>query len=82
MGVEGGLRFHDIRTSFKMNLLRAGVDKVLRDTIVGHSLEGMDRYYLKPTDEDLRAAMDQYTGWIDAQLASVAQTVAQKPFSG
>ncbi len=40
--VESGVRFHDIRTTFKTNMLRAGIDKVLRDNIVGHSLQGMD----------------------------------------
>jgi hypothetical protein len=29
-------------------MLRAGVDKALRHTILGHSLKGMDMYYLKP----------------------------------
>jgi integrase len=76
--VEGGARFHDLRTTFKTNMLRAGVDKVLRDTIVGHSLHGMDAYYLKPSDEDLRSAIERYTAWIDAQTASVDQNVDQR----
>lgn len=76
--VKGGLRFHDIRATFKTNLLRAGIDKVLRDCILGHSLQGMDAYYLKPSDEDLKEAMDKYTAWIDAQLASVAHSVAHE----
>ena len=80
--VENGVRFHDIRTTFKTNMLRAGVDKVLRDTILGHSLKGMDAYYLKPTDEDLKEAMDKFTAWIDAQLESVDQIVDQEGKSG
>ena len=76
--VQNGVRFHDLRTSFKTNMLRAGVDKVLRDTIVGHSLKGMDAYYLKPSDDDLREAMDKYTAWIDTQIANVTQTVTQE----
>jgi integrase len=80
--VEGGLRFHDIRITFKTNMLRAGVDKVLRDTILGHSLEGMDTYYLKPADEDLKQAMEKFTTWIDAQTASVAYPVTQEGKSG
>lgn len=71
--VENGVRFHDIRTTFKTNMLRAGIDKVLRDTILGHSLEGMDAYYLKPGDEDLKEAMDKFTAWIDTQIATVTQ---------
>ena len=80
--IDGGLRFHDIRTTFKTNLLRAGVDKALRDTIVGHSLQGMDAYYLKPSDEDLKEAMDKYTLWIDNQFATVTQNITQKTKRG
>jgi integrase len=80
--VENGIRFHDIRTTFKTNLLRAGIDKVLRDTIFGHSLQGMDAYYLKPSDGDLREAVTQFTEWIDAQIANVTQSVTQEGKSG
>jgi integrase len=75
--VEGGFRFHDLRTTFKTNMLRAGVDKVLRDTIVGHTLKGMDAYYLQPTDEDLHEAMERFTTWLDAEIATVDQSVDQ-----
>jgi integrase len=64
----GGFRFHDIRTTVKTNMLRAGVDKALRDTILGHSLEGMDTFYIKPTEDDLKDAMEKYTLWLDEQL--------------
>jgi integrase len=76
--VEGGVRFHDIRSTFKTNLLRAGVDKALRDTILGHSLKGMDAYYLNPSDEDLKEAIEKYTVWIDNQFSNVDQTVDQE----
>ena len=76
--IEGGLTFHDLRTTFKTNMLRAGVDKVYRDLIVGHTLKGMDGRYLKPSDEDLRKVMEKYTAWVDAQLQNVTQTVTQK----
>lgn len=76
-----GFVFHDIRSTVKTNMLRAGVDKAMRDVIMGHSLKGMDAYYLKPTDEDLVEAMRRYTEWLDVQIAnadaSVAQNVAQ-----
>ncbi len=81
MDVEGGLRFHDIRTTVKTNMLTAGVDKALRDVLLGHSLQGMDAYYLKPKDEDLRAAMEKYTRWLDQEVEkekvdhSVDQTI-------
>ena len=56
---------------------RAGVSKSCRKAILGHSLEGMDRHYLRLNDEDLKAAMDDYTAWIDDQISNVDQTVDQ-----
>ncbi len=64
----GGFRFHDIRTTVKTNMMRAGIDKALRDTILGHSLEGMDTFYIKLTEDDLKDAMEKYTQWLDNQL--------------
>lgn len=43
-------------------MLKAGIDKVYRDMILGHSLTGMDVHYLSPTDEDLRKSIEKYTG--------------------
>lgn len=79
MKVEDGVRFHDIRGTVKTNMLRAGVDKVFRDIILGHSLKDMDAYYLKPSEDDLRKAMEKYTVWLDGQLDSaiVDQNVDQ-----
>jgi len=68
MDKPGGLRFHDLRTSVKTYMLKAGIDKAIRDTILGHSLEGMDMYYIKPTDQDLHDAMVRYTKWLDEQV--------------
>ena len=39
---RNGIIFHDIRRTVKTNILTAGVDKVHRDLILGHSLKGMD----------------------------------------
>lgn len=77
---EGGMTFHDFRTTVKTNMLRAGIDKALRDTILGHSLSGMDAFYIKPSEEDLHRAMDKYTRWIDRQLKTenLDQTIDQK----
>lgn len=80
--VKGGIRFHDIRTTFKTNMARAGVDKVWRDTILGHSLKGMDAYYIKPTDRDLQAAMDRFTTWYDDQVGNVDQTLTKHQAAG
>lgn len=35
--VENGITMHDFRRTFKTNMLKAGIDKVYRDIIVGHS---------------------------------------------
>jgi integrase len=77
---KGGLTFHDIRTTVKTNMLRAGIDKAIRDTLLGHSLAGMDAFYIKPSEEDLQKAMEKYTRWIDKQLfsANVDQNVDQR----
>ena len=39
---------HDFRRTVKTNMLEAGVDKTYRELILGHSMEGMDRHYIKP----------------------------------
>lgn len=44
---------------------------------LGHSLEGMGRHYIKPSEETLRQAMARYTAWMDEQLEPVDQTVDQ-----
>ena len=67
-GRKEGITFHDIRRTVKTNMLRAGIDKVYRDTILGHSLKGMDVNYIVPTDNTLTKAMAQYTEWLDCKL--------------
>ena len=73
-----GLTFHDIRRTVKTNMLNAGIDKSHRDIILGHTLQGMDIYYLSPNEDILKQAMDQYTRWIDDQIANVDQSVDQE----
>lgn len=68
MGTPGGQRFHDIRRSVKTFMVSAGVDKVYRDTIMGHSLKGMDVHYTVPSDEDLKGAMKLYTDWLNREI--------------
>jgi len=75
--IKNGFVFRDIRTTVKTNMLRAGIDGALRDKILGHSLKGMDVFYLKPTDEDLRNAMDKYNNWLDEQLANAPANLDQ-----
>jgi len=72
-----GIIFHDIRRTVKTNMLSAGIDKVYRDMILGHSLRGMDIHYMSPSEDDLHRAMAKYTEWLDSQLnlQSVDQNV-------
>jgi integrase len=75
--VSGGLIFHDIRRTVKTNMLAAGVDKRYCDLILGHSLQGMDAYYIAPSEEDLHRAMARYTEWLDNEIEArhVSQNV-------
>ena len=73
--ITDGIIFHDFRRTVKTNMVKAGVEKVYRDLILGHRLHGMDVYYIAPTDEDLKFAMTQYTRWLDAQIENVDQSV-------
>jgi len=52
-------------------MLNAGVDKVHRDLILGHSLKGMDIHYMAPGEDALRKAIDKYTMWIDGQISNL-----------
>ena len=76
---ENGITFHDIRRTVKTNMLNAGVDKVHRDLILGHSLKGMDIHYMAPSEADLHQAMARFTEWLDSQLnqQNVDQNVDQ-----
>jgi integrase len=74
-----GLIFHDIRRTVKTNMLNAGVDKVHRDLILGHSLQGMDIHYMAPSEEDLRQAMDRYTAWLADKMEDVSKNVSKAP---
>ena len=58
-------------------MLYAGVDKVHRDVILGHSLKGMDIHYMAPSDESLKEAMDQYTQWLDAKIQKFNQALTK-----
>ncbi len=74
-----GIVFHDIRRTVKTNMLFAGVDGPHRDSILGHSLKGMDMHYIVPSDESLTKAMDRFTKWLDGELKleNVDQNVDQ-----
>ena len=61
-------------------MLKAVIDKVYRDTILGHLMRGMDAHYMAPSESDLKHNMDIYTDWLDSQLEIrfVDQSVDQK----
>ncbi len=67
----GGLVFKDFRRSVKTNMAAAELSKVYRDTILGHTLQGMDVHYIKPSDADLTKAMEKYTRWLDGEMKKV-----------
>jgi integrase len=73
-----GFTFHDIRRTVKTNMLNAGVDKVYRDLILGHSLRGMDAHYLAPSEDSLKDAMNKYTRWLDDQIAEASKEMDKK----
>jgi len=77
---EKGITFHDLRRTVKTNMLKAGVEKEYRDSILGHSLKGMDVHYLVLDDKTLTEAMNKFTKWVDGQLksANVDYSVDQK----
>jgi integrase len=82
---QNGLIFHDIRRTVKTNMLNAGMDKVHRDLILGHSLKGMDVHYMAPDDNALTKAMDKYTMWIDSQISNLDHSLdheAKKRLTG
>ena len=72
-----GITFHDIRRTVKTNMVSAGVNKVYRDTILGHSLHGMDVHYISPSEDDLHRAMAIYTHWIDGQKKNASYFASQ-----
>jgi intergrase/recombinase len=60
-------------------MLNAGIDKAVRDVILGHSLQGMDVHYISLSEDVLTEEIKKYTQWLDKQLnfANVDQTVDQ-----
>jgi len=75
--IPEGVRFHDFRATAKTLMASAGVDKELRDIILGHSLPGMDSVYLRLSDEDLHRGMAQYTDWLEAQFDQARESGPQ-----
>ena len=49
-------------------MLNAGIDKIYRDVILGHSLEGMDSVYMSPSHDNLTETTRVYTEWVDKKM--------------
>lgn len=78
---DGGMRFHDLRATCKTFMAKAGIDSALRSKLLGHALQGMDKYYLRFEDADLKAASDKYAAWLDAQMGDDAWLTLGKQMS-
>jgi integrase len=74
---QNGMTLHDLRGTVKTNMLLAGMDKVYRDLILGHSLTGMDVHYLAPTEQTLKKEMVKFTQWLDDRLESTLANVTK-----
>jgi hypothetical protein len=69
---------HDVRRTVKSNMLEAGVGKTHGNSIMGHSLERMDRHDIKPSAETLRQPMARYTAWLNRRIGNVDPTVGHE----
>jgi len=76
--IKDGIVMKDFRRTFKTNMLKAGVDGVYRDKIVGHSLRGMDIHYIVVSEDDLHDAMDKFTDWLDTEIKNVDERVDKR----
>jgi integrase len=80
--VQNGMTMHDIRGTVKTNMLGAGMDKIYRDLILGHSLTGMDVHYMAPTEDTLKKEMERFTQWLDDRLAEALQMLTKPLTTG
>ena len=59
-----GVTFHDIRRTTKTLMEKVGIRKSIRDAILGHSANDMDRHYIHPSNEDITRAMLDFEAWL------------------
>ena len=64
-------------------MVKAKIDEVYRDILLGYSKKVMDVYYIHVEEDDLIEAMKEYTDWLDGKIETarsqlVDQAVDQK----
>jgi integrase len=82
--IDDGCTFHDIRRTVKTNMVEAGMRDKYIDLVLGHTLPGMSKRYIKPRSEVLHAEMKKYSEWLKVEtdkavskMESVNQSVNQ-----
>ena len=50
-------------------MILAGIAEPIADTILDHSLLGMNKHYIKPDENALRETIVKFTKWLDAKMA-------------
>ncbi len=64
----GGVTFHDIRRTTKTLMDEFGMRKSIRDAVMGHRADDMDRHYIHPPIDVIRAAMTDFEKWLKNRL--------------
>ena len=72
--IERGVTPHDIRRSVKTYMLKSGMNESYADIILGHALSGMNKRYIKPTEEMLVNELKKYTDFLTSNLIDSANT--------
>ena len=75
---DNGIIFHDFRRSFKTNMVLSGVAEPIADTILGHSLLGMNKHYIKPNEDSLMESIEIFTKWLDPKIAKAKKELSER----
>ena len=67
---------------FETNMENAGVGPKFVIYLTGRTQEGMDKFYFKPTEQDLRVQMVKYEAWLGVEAAKVNKSVKISPNAG
>lgn len=58
-------------------MLKAGIDEVFRNIILGHTLNGMGRHYMQPEEYELIEPIKKYTEYLDTKWVDSNSTSLQ-----